>query len=189
MHSTLITNKCPWAENKPDFYRHYHDVEWGKPSFNDAHLFEHLVLEIAQAGVSWYVVLKKREGYARAFGGPSPEVAAHLNAAEIEQLLLDPGIIRNRAKMLATVHNARLVMELQQKHGSFANYMWGFVDGKQIDNKFEQMGQVPAETDLSRRISKEMKLLGFKFTGPVGIYAFMQSVGMVNDHLVSCPCR
>ncbi len=184
-------SRCPWCLSRDEAYMHYHDHEWGRPSHDDRHLFEHLVLEAAQAGLSWYEVLRRRAAYRRAFAEFDAEAVAAMSPAETESLLLSTssGIIRNRAKVESTVHNAKLFLDVQAKHGTFDNYIWGFVDGNPVLNNWTSQGQIPAETDLSRRVSKEMKRLGFKFVGPVGMYAYLQSVGIVNDHIQSCHFR
>jgi len=166
--------------------RAYHDEEWGTPSHDDRHLFELLTLEGAQAGLSWSTILNKREGYRQAFAGFDPEVVARYGAKDVERLLADPGIIRNRLKVESTVNNAARVLEMQEEHGSLDAYLWGFVNGAPIVNRWHTLAEIPAETDLSKAISKELKRRGFRFVGPTAIYAFMQSVGMVDDHTVDC---
>ena len=177
--------RCPWSV-KTEIEAQYHDTEWGVPRFDDAGLFEFLTLEAAQAGLSWITILRKREGYKNAFAGFSAEKAALFTNADVERLMLDAGIVRNRKKIESAISNARLFLELAAKHGSFSNYFWGFVDGKPIQNTWKEMTQVPATTPLSDTIAKEMKKLGFKFLGSTVLYAHMQATGMVNDHLVSC---
>ena len=164
----------------------YHDDEWGVPSHDDRHLFEMLTLEGAQAGLSWSTILRKREGYRRAFAGFDPEAVAGFGGKDVERLLSDPGIVRNRLKVESTVNNAARVLEVQQEHGSLGAYLWGFVDGEPIVNHFESLSELPAETDLSKAISKDLKRRGFRFIGPTAIYAFMQTVGMVDDHTTDC---
>ena len=166
--------------------RAYHDEEWGTPSHDDRHLFELLTLEGAQAGLSWSTILNKREGYRQAFAGFDPEVVARYGAKDVERLLADPGVIRNRLKVESTVNNAARVLEMQEEHGSLDAYLWGFVNGAPIVNRWHTLAEIPAETDLSKAISKELKRRGFRFVGPTAIYAFMQSVGMVDDHTVDC---
>jgi DNA-3-methyladenine glycosylase I len=150
------------------------------------HLFELLTLEGAQAGLSWSTILNKREGYRRAFAGFDPAAVARFGAKDVERLLADPGIVRNRLKVESTVNNAARVLEAQAEHGSFDAYLWGFVDGEPIVNQWRTMAEIPAETELSKAISKDLKRRGFRFVGPTVIYAFMQSVGMVDDHTVDC---
>ena len=164
----------------------YHDDEWGIPSHDDHHLFEMLTLEGAQAGLSWSTILRKREGYRRAFAGFDPAKVARFEAKDVERLLEDPGIVRNRLKVESTVDNAARVLEVQQELGSLDAYLWQFVDGRPIVNDFRTISEIPSETDLSKAISKDLKRRGFRFVGPTAIYAFMQSVGMVDDHTVDC---
>lgn len=178
-------NRCTWAV-KTEIEKAYHDAEWGTPQFDDAGQFEFMVLESAQAGLSWLTILKKREGYRRCFAGFDPVKVAAFTEKDIERLLLDPGIVRNRKKIESAIGNARLFLELAAKHGSFSNYIWSFVDGKPIVNKWKEMAEVPATTPLSDTIAKEMKQLGFKFLGSTVLYAHMQATGIVNDHLISC---
>ena len=164
----------------------HHDEEWGIPSHDDVHLFEMLTLEGAQAGLSWSTILNKREGYRRAFMGFDPAAVARFGPEDVERLLADPGIVRNRLKVESTVDNAARVLEVQEELGSFDAYLWAFVDGEPIVNQWRTMSELPAETDLSKAISKDLKRRGFRFIGPTIVYAFMQSVGMVDDHTVDC---
>jgi DNA-3-methyladenine glycosylase I len=164
----------------------YHDQEWGVPSRDDRHLFELLTLEGAQAGLSWSTVLRKREGYRRAFVDFDPAVVARFDARDVERLLADPAIVRNRLKVESTVNNAARVLEAQDEHGSLAAYLWAFVDDAPIVNHFRSLSELPGETGLSKAISKDLKRRGFRFVGPTVIYAFMQSVGMVDDHTIDC---
>ena len=164
----------------------HHDEEWGVPSHDDVHLFEMLTLEGAQAGLSWSTILNKREGYRRAFMGFDPAAVARFGPKDVERLLADPGIVRNRLKVESTVDNAARVLEVQEELGSFDAYLWAFVDGEPIVNQWRTMSELPAETDLSKAISKDLKRRGFRFIGPTIVYAFMQSVGMVDDHTVDC---
>ena len=177
--------RCPWAGSDP-LYLAYHDTQWGVPLHDDRGLFEFLILEGAQAGLSWITVLKKRENYRVAFEGFDPEKVARYNDAGIRKLLVNEGIIRNRLKITAAVDNARAFLNVQQAFGSFDAYIWQFVDGTPVRNHWKSMPQVPAQTATSKLMSKELKQKGFKFVGPVICYAFMQAVGMVNDHLVDC---
>ncbi len=177
--------RCSWAE-VCELDKHYHDTEWGVPVHNDNHLFEMLTLEGAQAGLSWSTILAKREGYRRLFAGFDPKKVARFTEKRIEKLLVDPSIVRHRGKIESTVNNARCVLEIQEEIGSLDIYLWSFVDGKPIQNRFKRMQEVPAETDISKRMSKELKRRGFRFVGPTTCYAFMQAAGLVNDHLVSC---
>ena len=177
---------CPWCGQNP-LYRSYHDTEWGVPVHEDAVLFEFLILEGAQAGLSWITVLRKREHYRRAFNHFDAERVAAFDAARIEALLQDPGLIRNRLKMESAVSNAGAFLEVQAQFGSFDRYIWGFVDGRPIVNRFASTVEVPAVTPLAETISRDLKRRGFRFVGPTIVYAHMQATGMVNDHLVTCP--
>ena len=178
--------RCEWAAGGDELMLAYHDEEWGVPSHDDRHLFELLTLEGAQAGLSWSTVLRKREGYRRAFAGFDPEAVAALTDDDVERLLADPGIVRNRLKVESTVANGRRVLEVQAEHGSFAAYLWDFVGGEPIVGRFRSLSELPAETALSTALSTELKRRGFRFVGPTVCYAFMQAVGMVNDHTVDC---
>jgi len=164
----------------------YHDAEWGVPVHDDRRLYEMLTLEGAQAGLSWETILKKREGYRRLFEGFDPAVVARFGAEDVERLLQDASIVRHRQKVESTISNARAVLGVQAECGSFDAYVWGFVDGASIVNRFEAMSDLPSQTDLSKRISKDLKRRGFRFVGPTTVYAFMQASGLVNDHVVSC---
>jgi len=164
----------------------HHDEEWGIPSHDDVHLFEMLSLEGAQAGLSWSTILNKREGYRRAFAGFDPAAVARFGPDDVERLLADPGIVRNRLKVESTVGNAARVLEVQESEGSLDAYLWSFVDGKPIVNRWTRLADIPSETDLSKTISKDLKRRGFRFVGPTIVYALMQSVGMVDDHTVDC---
>jgi DNA-3-methyladenine glycosylase I len=166
--------------------RAYHDAEWGTPVHDDRRLFEMLTLEGAQAGLSWSTILRKREGYRVAFGGFDPAVVARFGEKDVERLLADPGIVRNRLKVESAVSNAARVLEIQGEYGSLDAYLWAFVDGTPIVNDFRTLAEIPAETELSAAVSKELKRRGFRFVGPTAIYAFMQSVGMVDDHTPDC---
>lgn len=178
--------RCPWPPPGDTLYVDYHDKEWGVPVHDDRKIFEFLVLESAQAGLSWRTVLYKRENYRRAFSGFDPKKVARFTEKRVARLLADPGIIRNRLKILATINNAQRFLEVQKEFGSFAKYMWSWVNGKPVRNKFRAMKDVPAKTAAAEAFSKDLKKRGFKFLGPTVIYAHMQAVGMVNDHLVSC---
>lgn len=177
--------RCPWCGDDPLYVR-YHDEEWGVPVYSDQLQFEFLVLESAQAGLSWLTILRKRENYRRAFAGFDPQRVAEFGSEEKEELLADPGIVRNRAKIEAAVNNARRFLELQGQYGSFCEYIWSFQGGEPIVNRPEFMADVPASTELSAHIAKDLKRRGFRFLGPTIMYAHMQAVGMVNDHLRSC---
>ncbi|MCK5162497.1 MAG: DNA-3-methyladenine glycosylase I [Desulfobacula sp.] len=177
--------RCPWAANDP-IYIKYHDEEWGVPVHDDKKLFEFIILEGAQAGLSWLTILKRRPGYRKAFANFDVKKVAGFTPAKIEKLLLDPGIIRNRLKVNAAVTNAQAFIRIQEEFESFDKYSWRFVDGEPKINKFTALDQVPAATCESDAFSKDLTQRGFKFVGPTIIYAHMQAVGMVNDHLVSC---
>jgi DNA-3-methyladenine glycosylase I len=182
-----MPTRCGWVNETDALYVHYHDEEWGVPLRGDDHaLFERICLEGAQAGLSWRTILMKRENYRAAFDGFDPEKVARYDAARIAALLANPGIVRNRLKVESTVNNAGRLLRIQEEFGSFDAYLWGFVDGKPIQNRWNSLSEVPAETDLSRRISKDLLRRGFKFVGSTICYAMMQAVGMVNDHTVTC---
>jgi DNA-3-methyladenine glycosylase I len=178
--------RCEWATGSSELMLAHHDDEWGVPSHDDVHLFEMLTLEGAQAGLSWQTILSKREGYRRAFAGFDPAAVAAFGAKDVERLLADPGIVRNRLKVESTVNNAARVLEVQEADGSLDAYLWSFVGGEPIVNSWRNLAELPSETELSKTISKELKRRGFRFVGPTVIYAFMQSVGMVDDHTVDC---
>lgn len=177
--------RCGWAGTDP-LYVAYHDEEWGVPAHDDRTLFEFLILEGAQAGLSWSTILKKRDNYRRAFDGFDPAAVAAYDEARIAALLADPGIVRNRLKVRAAVRNAQSYLRVQQEFGRFDTYVWGFVGGRPIVNHWQSLRDVPAETAESRALSQDLQRRGFTFVGPTIIYAYMQAVGMVNDHLVSC---
>jgi len=178
--------RCGWAPADDGAYLAYHDEEWGVPSHDDRHLFEMLVLEGAQAGLSWSTILHKREGYRRAFDGFDPARVARFTPARVERLLGDATIVRNRAKIEAAIASARATLEVQRDEGSLDEYLWGFVGGAPVINRWRRSGQIPAETEVSRAMSKDLKRRGFRFVGPTICYAFMQATGMVNDHLTTC---
>ena len=180
-----MVKRCYWAGEDP-LYVSYHDQEWGVPVHEDRKLFEFLILEGAQAGLSWITILRKRENYRLAFDHFDPEVISRYDQAKVESLLQDPGIIRNKLKIRAAIQNAQAFLRVQEEFGSFDRYIWGFVDHKPIINTWTQMNQLPAFTPLSETISKDLKKRGFNFVGPTIIYAHMQATGMVNDHIVSC---
>ena len=169
--------------------REYHDREWGVPTHNDRHLFEMLTLEGAQAGLSWATILNRREGYRRAFANFEPAKVAAFTDKKLEKLLQDPGIIRNRLKVNSTRTNAQACLRVQAESGSFAAYVWNWVDGKRIVNHPRTLGDLPAKTELSDRISKDLKHRGFAFVGSTIVYSFLQTVGVVDDHVVSCPYK
>jgi DNA-3-methyladenine glycosylase I len=178
--------RCPWVDLSKADYVEYHDKEWGVPVYDDRLIFEFLTLESAQAGLSWYTVLKKRENYRKAFENFEPEKIARFDQARIEKLLLDPGIIRNRLKVDATVNNARQFLEVQAEYGSFSKYIWGFVGGTPKINKIRKLSDYPAKSQESDALSKDLKNRGFKFLGSTICYAHMQATGMVNDHSLDC---
>jgi DNA-3-methyladenine glycosylase I len=178
--------RCDWGPRGGDLMIAYHDEEWGVPVHDDRKQFEFLTLESAQAGLSWLVVLRKREAYRRAFADFDPEKVARFTDKRIERLLADPGIIRNRLKVAGAVTNARCFLAVQEEFGSFDKYIWGFVDGRPIQNRIERMKDLPATSKESDVLSKDLKHRGFKFVGSTIIYAHMQAIGMVNDHLVTC---
>jgi DNA-3-methyladenine glycosylase I len=177
--------RCAWSGSDP-IYVDYHDLEWGFPARDDRKQFEFLVLESAQAGLSWLTILKRRAGYQRLYAGFDAKQVARFDEAMVLTMLQDQGIIRNRKKIESSINNARLFLEISGKHGSFSNYLWGFVDGKQVVNHFNSQSEMPANTPLSDTISKDLKQKGFKFLGSTIIYAHLQATGLVNDHLESC---
>ena len=177
--------RCSWCE-KDDLYRDYHDNEWGTPVYEDDKLFEFLVLETFQAGLSWHTILKKRDNFRKAFDQFNYKKIAQYGDAEIERLMQDAGIIRNGLKIKGTITNAIAFMETQKEFGSFSNYIWGFTDGKPIDNNPKTLKDVPAVNEISDALSKDLKKRGFKFVGSTVVYAHMQATGMVNDHVEEC---
>jgi len=177
--------RCPWCGRDP-LYVDYHDREWGVPVRDDRRLFEFLVLEGAQAGLSWLTILRKREGYRKAFAGFDPEKVAAFGPADIERLLGDPGIVRNRLKLESAVVNARAFLRVQEEQGSFAAYVWRFVGGETIHNEWSTAEQVPAKSAEAERLSRDLRARGFRFVGPTICYAHMQATGMVNDHTLDC---
>ena len=178
--------RCAWAAKGCPEEQAYHDAEWGLPCFDDKTQFEFLVLESAQAGLSWRTILLKREGYKELFAGFDPVRVVEFSASAVEALLLDARIIRNRKKIEAAINNARCFLEIQARCGSFCNYLWDFVDGRPLVNCWKEMGEIPAKTALSDKVAKELKQEGFKFLGSTVIYAHMQATGLVNDHTVDC---
>jgi DNA-3-methyladenine glycosylase I len=178
--------RCPWGDASPN-YAAYHDLEWGVPVHDDRVFFEFLILEGAQAGLSWSTILNKRDSYREAFAGFDPARVARYDARRIEKLLTNPGIVRNRLKIASSVTNARAFVELQRECGSFDRYAWSFVGGKPIRNRWRSLREVPASTPESDALSLDLKRRGFRFVGSTIMYAFMQATGLVNDHLVTCP--
>ena len=180
-----MVKRCAWA-NGDTLTMAYHDYEWGVPVHDDRLLFEFLVLEGAQSGLSWITILRKRENYRRAFNDFEPRKIASYDDGKVEELLLDPGIVRNRLKIKAAINNARALLEVQKEFGSFDAYIWQFVDGKPVQNRRQELSEIPAMTPDSKRMSSNLVRRGFSFAGPTVCYAFMQAVGMVNDHIVDC---
>jgi DNA-3-methyladenine glycosylase I len=178
--------QCAWVENIPIFIE-YHDKEWGRPVHDDRTLFEMLILEGAQAGLSWITVLKKRENYRKAFDDFDPAIVSQYDDIKIEELMQNEGIIRNRLKINAAITNAKLFLEVQKEYGSFAKFIWSYVDGTPIIGHPKKLEDIPATTPISDKISKDMKKAGFKFVGSTIIYAYMQAIGMANDHVAGCP--
>jgi DNA-3-methyladenine glycosylase I len=177
--------RCPWVRQQP-YYLDYHDQEWGVPEYGDRALFEKLVLDGFQAGLSWSIILRKRDNFRRAFDGFEPAKIARYTPKKVERLMRDEGIVRNRLKIEGSILSARAWLDVMEKGPGFSKLLWDFVDGRPKINHLRSIKQVPAETELSRKISKELVGRGFKFCGPTIVYAFMQAVGMVNDHLVTC---
>lgn len=184
--------RCSWCGEDP-LYRAYHDEEWGVPERDDRLLFEMLLLEGFQAGLSWITILRKREGFRAAFDGFDPEAMAAYGPAEIERLLQDEGIVRHRGKIEGAVQSARAMLDLMGQEGGFSGFVWQFVNGRQVTNRYRSLGEIPGSTEQSKAMSKALKAKGFKFCGPTICYAFMQATGMVNDHIIDCfrhePCR
>jgi len=184
-----MKTRCQWVgdwSDVDDIMVRYHDEEWGIPRRDDRRLFEDLVLDGAQAGLSWLTILRKRENYRAAFDNFDPAKVAQYDDARIEELLQNPGIIRNRQKINSAIKNARAFLKIQEEFGSFDAYIWGFVDGRPIQNAWQTISDLPAKTELSETISKDLKKRGFSFVGPTIVYAFMQAVGLVNDHTIDC---
>ncbi|MEX2443007.1 MAG: DNA-3-methyladenine glycosylase I [Alkalispirochaeta sp.] len=177
--------RCPWCGDDPTYVR-YHDTEWGVPVHDERRHFEFILLEGAQAGLSWLTILKRREGYRRCFADFDPELVARFGEDDVQRLKTDTGIIRNDRKIRAAIGNARAFLSVQEEFGSFDHFIWNFFDGTPIVNEFRTMEEVPAETELSRTISKDLKSRGFSFVGPTIVYAHMQATGLVNDHLIGC---
>jgi DNA-3-methyladenine glycosylase I len=182
-----MTDRCGWA-GPEQIYLDYHDTEWGVPEWDSRALWEKLILDGFQAGLSWITILKKREAFRAAFHGFDPHEIATWGETEVTRLLGDAGIVRHRGKIEATISNAQAWLRIEET-GGFDRFCWNYMGGKPLQNRWQTMAEVPAETDLSKRISKDLKKNGFKFCGPTIVYAWMQAVGMVNDHLVTCPCH
>lgn len=182
----MSQKRCQWAEGQFDLYIHYHDDEWGVPVHDDQKHFEFLILESAQAGLSWATILKKRDGYREVFANFDVEKVAQFSEEKIEKMLTNPAIIRNRAKVLAAVNNAQRFIEIQKEFGTFDAYIWAFVKGRPIVNNWKKREEVPLTTPVSDALSKDLKMRGFKFVGSTTIYAHMQAIGLVNDHTTDC---
>jgi DNA-3-methyladenine glycosylase I len=180
-----VTTRCAWAGSDP-LTMAYHDTEWGVPLHDDRLLFEFLILEGAQAGLSWSTILRKREGYRRAFAGFDPALVARFDDERVRELLADPGIVRNRRKIEAALANARAFLQVQDEFGAFAEYIWGFVGGAPVQSHWQTLSDLPAQTPVSQALSRDLIRRGFRFAGPTICYALMQAVGMVNDHVVDC---
>ncbi len=185
MQPEASISRCSWCGSHDDYIA-YHDDEWGVPVTNDVKLFELLTLEGAQAGLSWLTILRKREGYRNAFAQFDPVKVSRFSESRIAKLREDPGIVRNRLKIQSTVGNAQAFLKIVNQYGSFASFIWRYVDGVPVQNAFRSIKDMPAQTPLAQRISKDLKKAGFKFVGPTIVYAFMQSAGMVNDHVATC---
>jgi len=183
---TILKKRCAWCDENSPLYIEYHDNEWGVPESDDHKLFEMLILEGMQAGLSWLTILKKREGFREAFDGFDCQKMARYSEEKIEELLTNEEIIRNRLKVNAAIKNARVFLELQEEFGSFSTYLWQWIGGRSVQNAFSTINELPAKTDVSEKISKDLKKRGMNFVGPTIIYAFMQAVGMVNDHETGC---
>ena len=177
--------RCAWC-NKSVLYQRYHDEEWGSPLHDEGKHFEFLLLETMQAGLSWYTILQRREGYRAAFANFDPQIVAKYDLAKVEELMQNSAIIRNRRKIEAAVHNARLFLQIQQEFGSFDNYIWGFNNHQIVQNNYKEISEVPTTSKLSDRVSADMKKRGFKFVGSTTIYAHLQAIGVINDHLSNC---
>ena len=180
-------NRCGWAKGEKDIL--YHDTEWGVPSHDDGYIFEMLILEGFQAGLSWNTILQKRENFRKAFDNFDYRKMAEYDEMKLNELLKNEGIIRNRLKTNSTVTNARAFMKVQEEFGSFAKYIWNFTDNKRIINKWKELSEVPATSELSDKISKDLKKRGFKFVGSTIIYSFLQAIGIIDDHLITCPIK
>jgi len=178
-------HRCTWCGEDP-LYQSYHDQEWGVPIYDSRALFEKLILDGFQAGLSWITILKKRDNFIKAFDGFNPEIIARYGPGKFDALMQDKGIVRNRAKITGTIKSAQIFLDIEEKEGGFSNLLWGYLDGKVLQNNWERMSDVPTETALSKVISKDLKSRGFNFVGPTIVYAFMQAVGMINDHQIGC---
>lgn len=177
--------RCPWCEGD-ELYTRYHDEEWGTPVHDDHTLFEFLVLESAQAGLSWLTILRKRENYRKAYDNFNPELVASYGEEKVQELLDNPGIVRNRRKILSSINNAKRFLDVQREYGSFDSYIWNFTEGKQVINHWDAIDQVPCYSDLSNKISSDLKRRGFTFLGTKIIYSYLQAVGIIDDHIEEC---
>ena len=186
MQNNNVSERCPWCSNDP-IYQDYHDYVWGRPRYDSLDLFAKLCLDGQQAGLSWITILKKEQSYYAAYDDFHPEKIIHYDQAKIDSLLLNPGIVRNKLKVQSIIRNAKGYLDIEKEHGSFAGFIWSFVEGKVIQNARKEMSEVPVSTAESEVMSKALKKYGFNFVGPTICYAFMQAVGMVNDHLINCP--
>lgn len=182
-----MENRCAWVNTPDPIYAEYHDTEWGVPEYDPRALWEKLMLDGFQAGLAWITILRKRDSLRAAFDGFDPEIVARYGNSDIERLMNDPGIIRSRTKINAAITNAQAYLRFKETGTCFSEYLWGFVGGAPIQNSFATLADIPTETEISRALSKDLKARGFKFVGPVIVYAFMQAVGMVNDHEITCP--
>lgn len=180
-----MKKRCEWCKGSA-LYEEYHDIEWGVPVYDDQIHFEFLVLESAQAGLSWITILKKRENYRGAYQNFDPKIVSKFDQEKINMLLQDPGIVRNRKKIEASVNNAKCFLSVQKEYGSFSKYIWSFIDHEQIKNNWESETEIPAKTPLSIRLAKDMKKRGFQFLGPTILYSHMQATGLINDHIMEC---
>lgn len=183
----IADNRCEWCQGS-ELYIHYHDTEWGRPCHDSQQLFEMLNLEGAQAGLSWITILNKREGYRRNFSGFDPVEIVQFSDVKLDELSQDPAIVRHRQKVYAVRTNARALLELKSQGIEFSDFIWRYVDFNPVDNRVQDIADVPSSTPVSAQMSKDLKRLGFSFVGPTTCYAFMQAAGLVNDHLVTCPC-
>ena len=181
-----MPTRCTWCGTDDPLYLNYHDTEWGVPIYDSKALWAKLILDGAQAGLSWITILRKRDNYYAAFDGLDPEKIVHYNDTKVAELLQNPGIVRNKLKINSTIKNARGYLKITEEHGSFSTFCWNFLDGKPLQNAWPTMGDVPAETELSKTVSKTLKKYGFSFVGPTIVYAWMQAVGMINDHTTDC---
>ena len=184
-----MENRCAWVNSPDPIYADYHDTEWGVPEYDARALWEKLMLDGFQAGLAWITILRKRETMRAAFHNFDPEIIARYTDKDRTRLLADPGIIRSKLKIEAAITNAQIYLDMRERGEDFSDYLWGFVDGKPIQNQYKTLADIPTQTPISQALSKDLKKRGFKFVGPVIVYAFMEAVGIVNDHEISCPCH